>query len=248
MRFGRSGLSLDGMSRRHSIRIALRAGLAVLAAGGCLTLFGAATRPASLPATGPACFIHRDITATMFWVGETAGPDNHNIANAASAWDDRWQAHYGGVDEPLHRKGWLPAKFVPGENPFYYALPYNDFADGKRRPDAARVVPWAATRPWHDKESMCKNRWVRITRKDRTCYAQWEDVGPFETDDSGYVFGDARPRNKDNRSAGIDLSPACCHFLGVDGMTPVDWQFVDDADVPDGPWKTTVTRSGIDWR
>jgi hypothetical protein len=27
----------------------------------------------------------------------------------------------------------------------------------------------------------------------KTCYAQWEDVGPFCTDSAGYVFGNERP-------------------------------------------------------
>ena len=36
---------------------------------------------------------------------------------------------------------------------------------------------------------MCKNRWVRLSRGGKTCYAQWEDVGPFVSDDAAYVNG-----------------------------------------------------------
>lgn len=28
----------------------------------------------------------------------------------------------------------------------------------------------------------------------------------------------------------------------------MDWHFVDESEVPDGPWKKTVTASGIDWK
>ena len=95
---------------------------------------------------------------------------------------------------------------------------------------------------------MCKNRWIEITHAGKTCYAQWEDVGPFATDDAAYVFGDAAPKNAANDHAGLDLSPACTDNLGLKGMDPVDWRFVEEADVPEGPWKKTVTTSQIDWK
>jgi hypothetical protein len=40
--------------------------------------------------------------------------------------------------------------------------------------------------------------------------------------------------------------------LGLAGLNndenKVDWQFVDDDDVPDGPWKRVVTTRQVSWR
>jgi hypothetical protein len=47
----------------------------------------------------------------------------------------------------------------------------------------------------------------------------------------------------------MDVSPAlngCLKFTDLNGDNDkVDWQFVDDADVPPGPWSTLVTTSGV---
>lgn len=209
-------------------------------------LLGGAGCRHDLSSSGRTYPLHTQITATVFWVGEPAGTDN--VANVQSAWDERWQEHFGGVDDPRRRDGFRPAGFVPRENPFYFALPYNDFAGGVRKAPAANVVPWARERQWGPGESMCKNRWIRIARPGRTCYAQWQDVGPFQTDDAAYVFGLARPRNQSNQQAGLDVSPAVRDYLGLGGMDKVDWQFVDAADVPAGPWKDVVTSSPVCWR
>jgi hypothetical protein len=192
--------------------------------------------------------VHRDITATVFWVGEPADDDNKDISNAPSAWDDAWLKHFGGVDDPKNRKGLLPADFAPKENPFYVALPYNDFnKNGNRRPDVTTLVPWAHTQPWKDGESMLKNRWIKIAKGNMAAYAQWEDVGPFKENDGAYVFGSAAPASKTNKRAGIDLSPALNQYLNLKDIDQVDWQFVDAQDVPDGPWKHTVTTSQVYW-
>ena len=89
-----------------------------------------------------------------------------------------------------------------------------------------------------------------------TCYAQNEDAGPAGSSNSGYedksyVFGsdDARPLNKLYQGAGLDVSPAvngCLAYVELNGDTDqVNWQFVDDVDVPDGPWKKAVTTSQV---
>ncbi len=193
--------------------------------------------------------LHKDITATVFWVGEESGPENNYIPNLQSAWDDEWQQHYGGTDDPVNRNGYYPAEFTPRENPFYFALPYNDFdASGERKASAYKYVYWASEKNWGDHESMCKNQWIKITFNQKTAYAQWEDVGPFETDDYKYVFGTAKPQNKENDNAGLDVSPAVRDFLGLSGMDKVEWQFVDFKDVPDGPWRTIVTTSQVNWK
>jgi hypothetical protein len=209
--------------------------------------------------------VHRDVTATVFWVGEPRGGGSSEN-NALSAWDDRWLAHYGGVDDPLPRRtaanGYFPSSFAPRENPFYVDLPYDDFQDdGTPRADRLAVVPWArwllpelrrherAGRPF----SLLKNRWVRLIRHGRVCYAQWEDSGPYVYDDAGYVFGgpDARPRSPRANRAGLDVSPAvrdCLRFRGANNdENAVDWQFVEDGQVPPGPWRRVVTTRQVFW-
>ncbi len=86
---------------------------------------------------------HSNIVTTVFWIGETAA-GNNPVPNQASAWDLNWSQSYGGLDAPDsgNRRGFLPGTFVPRQNPFYVALPYNDVANGKTKPEAAQVVPW----------------------------------------------------------------------------------------------------------
>lgn len=188
--------------------------------------------------------LHQGITSSVFWIGEEAGSANDYITNKVSAWDQDWQAHFGGVDDPNNRNGYLPKDLAPKENPFYFALPYNDFDDqGSRKPDAYDIVYWATEKKWGNQESMCKNRWIKITKGYRTAFAQWEDVGPLQSDDAEYVFGNDVPKNDTNDGAGLDVSPAVRDFLGLDGLDVVDWQFVAEKDVPDGPWKTIITTS-----
>ncbi len=190
---------------------------------------------------------HYNILATIFYVGEDANKNNGYISNSPSAWDNHWVYNYGGVDDPTNRNGYLPADFTPAENPFYAALPYDDLGrDGRRKGEIYDLIPWANEATEKDKNpysSICKNRWIQVTRGDKTVYVQWEDVGPVYSDDADYVFGDAEPKRGTNL-AGIDLSPAAANYLGFDdGIEPVSWSFVDDSDVPDGPWKQIVTVS-----
>ena len=44
------------------------------------------------------------------------------------------------------------------------------------------------------------------------------------------------PKKTQYKNAGIDLSPAVRDFLGMKGTATVEWRFVDDHMVPDGPW------------
>ncbi|MEP7162774.1 MAG: hypothetical protein ABI747_03355 [Candidatus Moraniibacteriota bacterium] len=193
--------------------------------------------------------LHKDIMATLFWVGEEAGKANKNISNLPSAWDEEWAKHYGGIDDPKKRDGYFPSGFEAKENPFYFALPYNDFdGKGRRKKEMAILVPWANEKKWLKNESVLKNRWIKVMKGDKTAYAQWEDVGPFKEDDGDYVFGTAEPKSKTNKHAGIDLSPAVNQILDLHDMTSVDWQFVNEKDVPDGPWKQIVTDSQVYWK
>jgi hypothetical protein len=172
------------------------------------------------------------IVSTVFWVGETgSGP-----ANTRSAWDRKWLNSYGGVDDPVRRKGYEPAEFRPLENPFYVALPYCDMEAGRVKAEAAKVVPWFIAGFRGPGCSVCKGHWLEIRHGLKTCYAQWEDVGPFCTDSAGYVFGEERPSPNVNHGAGIDVSPAVRDYLGLGSLDLVDWRFVEMSEVSAGPW------------
>lgn len=186
---------------------------------------------------------HQDVTATVFWVGEPPDSDNRDISNVPSAWVDDWVGEFGGVDSPDDRCGWHPCAFTPKENPFYFALPFNDLdGDGNPKPAAIlKQIPWYPGQPAPDGQSLVKNHWIAVTKDGKTVYAQWEDVGPFNEDDQAYVFGDQPPRDR----AGLDLSPAADGYIGGTGDDKVSWRFVDADKVPAGPWKDTVTTTGV---
>ncbi len=179
----------------------------------------------------------RNVVATVFWVGELP-TQNNPTPNTKSAWDQNWQANFGGYDEPDRREGYLPAGFTPSLNPFYIALPYNDVAKGGvHRPEASEVIPWFWESYRGDGISVCKGRWVAVHHEGTVCYAQWEDVGPFEVDHWQYVFGKESPRANRNQAAGIDLSPAVRDFLKLRSGAVVEWRFANEQEIPRGPWK-----------
>lgn len=177
------------------------------------------------------------ITTTIFWVGEQATVNNPE-PNDKSAWDIGWFSNYGGYDSPNSddRRNFIPTNFVPRQNPFYVALPYNDVDDHHTKPEAAQVIPWFKSCFVQDGQSVCKGRWVAIRHGNKVCYAQWEDVGPYQTDHWQYVFGNERPRPNRNKDAGLDVSPAVRDYLALDSIDVCDWKFVDFFRVPRGPW------------
>ncbi|MDQ3414936.1 MAG: hypothetical protein M3480_08235 [Verrucomicrobiota bacterium] len=179
-----------------------------------------------------------DIVTTVFWIGEMPTANNP-VPNHKSSWDPDWTRNYGGYDnpEPSRRHDYIPINFVPRQNPFYIALPYNDVSHGQFKPEAPTVVPWFRQAFVQQGRSVCKDRWVAIRRGKRVCYAQWEDCGPFRTDHYGYVFGNERPKPNLNRGAGLDVSPAVRDYLGLGPTSLTDWQFVEVRDVPPGPWR-----------
>ncbi|MBT8036108.1 MAG: hypothetical protein KJO21_01060 [Verrucomicrobiae bacterium] len=181
----------------------------------------------------------QNITTTIFWIGEKPTANNPT-PNHASSWDTQWQNNYGGYDNPdtAARLQYRPKAFTPQLNPFYIALPYNDCIDHRsHRHEAQRVIPWWDQRP--DKrpgKSACKGRWLQIVYGKKVCYAQWEDCGPFTTNDWEYVFGNKRPKNTQNNGAGLDVSPAVRDYLGMKSGAKVHWRFIDFAHIPRGPW------------
>jgi hypothetical protein len=179
----------------------------------------------------------RQIVTTVFWIGEKAS-GNNPTPNHASCWDKNWGKNYGGFDDPnpAHRRGLIPARFTPRQNPFYCALPYNDKASTGHRAEASRVVPWFKEQYQGPAVSTCKGHWIAIRRGSKTVYAQWEDAGPFRTDHWQYVFGNDRPKPNLNKGAGLDVSPAIRDYLGLQATDVTDWKFVDFDEVPPGPW------------
>ena len=151
--------------------------------------------------------------------------------------------HYGGYDDPANRSGsYAPLAFRPRLNPFYVALPYCDVVSGRFRPEASSVIPWFGAAYRGGGISVCKDHWVAIYAKGRIAFAQWEDVGPFTTNDWRYVFGpDPGPSaiSGNARNAGIDVSPAVRKYLGLSGVDQVNWRFVESSQVWRGPW--------VDW-
>jgi hypothetical protein len=183
----------------------------------------------------------KEAITTLFWVGEPSNSENAFIPNDMSYWDKDWQSHYGGLDDPEQRTGHWPVEFRPKENPFYVALPYGEFTQAGGLKRRAQDIPW-----YHPGLSpLLKNRWIEILLDGRACFAQWQDVGPCGEDDFDFVFGDAtKPRNTFDARAGLDVSPAVWHYLGMNDNGLAAWRFVDAVNVPAGPWTEIITISG----
>lgn len=178
----------------------------------------------------------RGITATVFWVGEKISERNPT-SNESSAWDPNWQLNYGGLDDPSDRDRYKPAGFSPRMNPFYIALPYDDLEpQGDPGAQPEKIIPWywkAYKGTW---SSTCKGTWLEIHYRGKVCYAQWEDCGPYHTDDWQYVFNGRAPKSSPTGNAGIEVSPAVRDFLGIRSGYRVSWKFVGPHEVPQGPW------------
>jgi TonB family protein len=179
-----------------------------------------------------------NVVTTVFWVGEKQAMGKTS-PQYESVWDKDWLNNFGGVDDPdpSARHDYIPISFVPLQNPFYCALPYNDVEQGQFKPEAPIVIPWFKQADAQPGQSVCKDRWVAIRKGDRICYAQWEDSGPFRTDHFQYVFQNAQPTPNENHGAGLSVSPAVRDHLGLAETEVVDWRFVEVSDVPPGPWR-----------
>lgn len=177
------------------------------------------------------------IMTTTFWIGEAAAKNNP-VPNNKSSWDTQWEKNFGGYDTPNkeQRIGFRPIGFIPSQNPFYIALPYNDVGKGGTKTEASKVIPWFSRKYERNGKSVIKGQWVAIHYNGRVCFAQWEDVGPFRTDHWQYVFGNERPSQNRNKAAGLDVSPAVRDYLGLRGNDYTDWKFVEIAEVLRGPW------------
>jgi len=204
-----------------------------------------AARPAAAPASGMTYPWKLHVTCTIFWIGEAPAGRN-TTPNYKSSWDQQWSSNFGGYDDPepsnrvanFSSGDFRPKNFTPKLNPFYVALPYNDVQGwGQHKPEASRVIPWFARMNPEPGKTVCKGRWIQIYNGSRSCYGQWEDCGPWVTDDWEFVFGNKPPKTTENGSAGIDLSPAIRDYLGLRSGQKVHWRFVESSQVPYGPWK-----------
>jgi hypothetical protein len=184
---------------------------------------------------------HSSVRASMFWVGENADASNDFIDNKSSAWLQNWVSAFGGVDTPDKRCGNAPCGFTPKENAFYFALPYNDLDDSCHAKASQKQVPWYSGTTTQG-QSIIKNHWIEVRYNNKAVYAQWEDAGPSGEDNATYVFGNGKP----TVTYGLDLSPATANYLDTKGDALVSWRFINEGDVPDGPWRSTVTNSAPD--
>jgi len=112
----------------------------------------------------------RNIVTTVFWVGEQP-TQNNPTPNTMSAWDRKWTSNYGGYDnpDPDARDGYIPKAFTPGQNPFYFALPYNDISRTGTKPSAYTSIPWFSKVYYRSGRTVLKGRWITIRRGDKVC-------------------------------------------------------------------------------
>lgn len=208
---------------------------------------------------------HTDVVATTFWVGEVFDAQASDGSQMYSTYDSNWYASYGGCDGVIvagvcqtevrtPENNYFPSATSARENPFYLDLPFDDVNNSRGAEMRQAIVPWAGETAYAaGKEdasfSLMKNRWVELEHDGNTCFGQIQDAGPGEYDDDAYVFGadDARPKNQRYGGAGMDVSPAlnsCLGFADINGVEAgISWRFVDDVDVPQGPWTVLVTTS-----
>jgi hypothetical protein len=156
---------------------------------------------------------HVGIETTVFWCLEPAS--RNSPSNYRSAYDSLWFQHYR------------------SETSFYAAIPYGDLEHGHTKANAV-MCPWYRQAYQGDGVSILKDRWIAIRSGSKVAYCQIKDVGPYHTDDTGYVWQNQRPLAHDNNQAGLDISPAAQQYLGLGGLSVTDWKFVDNP--PPGPW------------
>lgn len=188
-----------------------------------------------------------NIITTVFYVGEYKKSRVGLLNNRSSAWIASWVKSFGGVDHP-GRSTVFPTKFKPKENPFYFALPLSDKAlqivkSNEILPEFQEIVIFfnrIYSANSHAK-SFLKNTWIAIECGGKTCYAQWQDVGPYTDDDPYYVLKNEKPKFQRGNGPALDVSPAVQKCLNMDAKAVTRWRFVSPGEVPDGPWKKIVS-------
>ena len=75
----------------------------------------------------------------------------------------------------------------------------------------------------------------------KSCFAQWEDVGPNNEKDWDWVFGTAeQPLSSFNNYAGLDLSPLALDIWAWRTTTIRSGEHYSGTP-PEGPWLKIVT-------
>jgi len=188
-----------------------------------------------------------NIITTVFYVGEYRKSRVGLLNNRSSAWIASWVKSFGGVDQP-ERSTVFPTKFKPKENPFYFALPLSDKAlqsvgSNEIVPEFQEIVIFfnrIYSANSHAK-SFLKNTWIAIEAEGKTCYAQWQDVGPYTEDDPCYVLKNEKPKFQQGNGPALDISPAVQKYMQISAKTITRWRFVPPTEVPDGPWKKIIS-------
>ncbi|KAF2078286.1 hypothetical protein CYY_000378 [Polysphondylium violaceum] len=176
----------------------------------------------------------------------------------STAWNADWYGKMGMTT--LEKCPYFQDFMLSNENYYFCTLPYNDI-DKYGRKSSAHLIPWATLNDPQD-HSILKNKWIRVAHKNSFAFCQIEDVGPENDDDFHYVFG-ASHSIPESSVGGLAISPIVANFLGIMSkfyenydsngkLTTTDedvrcsWQFFQEEDVPEGPWKKRVTRSKSD--
>jgi hypothetical protein len=79
---------------------------------------------------------------------------------------------------------------------------------------------------------VCKGRWLEIRHWLKSCYAQWEDVGPIRQDMCSAM--NVRRRMLTAEPGSMFHRPFGNISDFVFGL--VDWRFVEQTGIPAGPW------------
>jgi len=79
-----------------------------------------------------------NIVTTVFWIAKQAG-GNNPVPNFRSSWDFKLAIELRRIrySEKSERRNFIPVSFVPHQNPFYCALPYNDVTHGQFKTGSA---------------------------------------------------------------------------------------------------------------
>ena len=118
---------------------------------------------------------------------------------------------------------------------------------GQFKPEAPLVIPWFKRAYTEPGRSVCQHHWIAIRKGNRTCYAQWEDCGPFRTDHFQYVFQGERPKPNLNHGAGLDVSPAVRDYLGFSRPTSPTGSLSKCAKFRQGRGEATETTTISFW-
>ncbi|MFW6265976.1 MAG: hypothetical protein ACOC21_00260 [Halanaerobiales bacterium] len=188
--------------------------------------------------------------------------DTRDNASFRAEWKDNIVTTY--FDGAGEENSW--SEPLDEGNQFYFALPYRDFAFEVKDLDQEDVEN--VEEDYYGIKDV-KNRWIEIKYEGTSVYAQWRDVGPWNIYDPHYVFEDNRPyaemgidmgwqgHYRETNHAGLDVSPEVMKYLidqedydsdekPKEGKIKTSWRFVDEDEVPEGPWKEEVSTEKAD--